>query len=371
MGSDRDIYISIIIPLFKVEHCIERCLKSIVVQKYRHFEIILIDDASPDNSQAIAKEYLNQHHLPFQIIQHKRNKKQGAARNTGLRQAKGQYILFVDSDDELAHEDVLSDYTAILQSHKYDFIESNFWVVNDNNEREIQTFTNGIHEARNLKSDVIVTSLLNKSLFVSPCNKLISKAFLNKKNILFPEEIYFEDNLWAFDLFLKAEMIYTTTVSTYVYHLTNPHSTTTVFAKDKLDDLLTIITRILSRIDNEHLLKDYPHFLLHAYIMRLVDGLLYKALTPNNMNFWNSYFDKMEKVYKKSDLGNLYAFNHLPTSLLFNLYKERKRVYESPPFFGKKIYLTLIQLMFLFSFEGKSGIFRKIQEKFIRRRAQS
>lgn len=367
MGSNKDIYISIIIPLYKVEHYIERCLKSIVNQNYTRFEIILIDDASPDNSQSKAKEYLFQSNIPYQIIHHKQNRKQGAARNNGLRQAKGQYILFVDGDDELAHEDVLSEYTAILMSHKYDFIESNFLIIHENNKREIQSFTKGIAEAKTIKSDAIFTSLLDKSLFVSPCNKLISKAFLIKNNIFFPEGIYFEDNLWAFDLFLKAEMIYITPISTYVYHLTNPHSTTTVFSKDKLDDLLTIITQILSRIDNEDLLKRFPHDHLNSYIMRLVDGLLYKTLTPNNKPFWNNYFDKMEKVYKKSDLGNFYNFNHIPSSLLFKLYKERKRVYECPPFFGKIIYQRLIQLIFLFAFEGKKGIFRKIQEKNIPR----
>ena len=90
--------ISVIVPIYNVEEYLEKCLDSLVNQTLKDIEIILINDGSPDNSEAIVKKYLKKY--KEKIIYHKKeNEGQGIARNYGIKLAKGEFISFVDSDD--------------------------------------------------------------------------------------------------------------------------------------------------------------------------------------------------------------------------------------------------------------------------------
>lgn len=91
--------ISVIIPVYKVETLLPRCIKSITQQTYRELEIILVDDGSPDDCPQICEEWASRDNR-IQVI-HKENAGMGRARNTGLQVASGDYVMFVDSDDYL------------------------------------------------------------------------------------------------------------------------------------------------------------------------------------------------------------------------------------------------------------------------------
>lgn len=95
-----DILISIIVPVYNVERYLNDCIKSIINQTYKNLEILLIDDGSTDSSGAICDKWST---LDNRIkVIHKKNEGQSVARNNGLKQAKGKYIAFVDSDDEIS-----------------------------------------------------------------------------------------------------------------------------------------------------------------------------------------------------------------------------------------------------------------------------
>lgn len=94
--------ISLIVPVYKVEKYLPRCLESVINQKFRDFEAILIDDGSPDKSGEICDYYAKQDDR-FKVI-HQKNKGVSAARNAGLKAASGKYIAFLDSDDEVDPE---------------------------------------------------------------------------------------------------------------------------------------------------------------------------------------------------------------------------------------------------------------------------
>ena len=89
--------LSVIVPVYKVENYLQRCLDSIISQTYKNLEIILVDDGSPDNSGKICDEYV-QKDKRIKVI-HQKNKGQGAARNAGIGASKGELITFIDSDD--------------------------------------------------------------------------------------------------------------------------------------------------------------------------------------------------------------------------------------------------------------------------------
>ena len=93
--------VSIIIPIYNVAPYIKRCLQSVADQTYKDIECILIDDCGSDNSINLAKEFIYDYkgNILFTILHHEENKGLSAARNTGLRYAKGEYVYFLDSDD--------------------------------------------------------------------------------------------------------------------------------------------------------------------------------------------------------------------------------------------------------------------------------
>ena len=99
--------ISVIVPVYKVESYIQRCVESILSQNYRDFELILVDDGSPDNCPAICDHYAA-HDMRVKVI-HQMNQGVSAARNNGVSIAKGEYVTFIDSDDYVA-----SNYLDVL-----------------------------------------------------------------------------------------------------------------------------------------------------------------------------------------------------------------------------------------------------------------
>ena len=181
------IQLSIIIPMYNVEKYIHKCIHSVVQNnlKRNDFEIIIVDDESPDKSLSIAtgiaKEFDN-----ITIISQK-NKGLGGARNTGIQNAKGKYVLFLDSDDFYTPNS-LQNILKIAFDNELEILEFGAIVVDSTNKiistvaisTENKIF-DGIYYWQNFNS-------IN-----SACNKLYLKEFLISNSILFKEKIYAED----------------------------------------------------------------------------------------------------------------------------------------------------------------------------------
>ena len=108
--SMKQVKFSIIIPVYKVEEYLEKCIKSVLNQTYKNFELILVDDGSPDKCPLICDNYAKIDSRVFVI--HKQNGGVSSARNEGIKVAKGEYIWFVDSDDFVEENslEILSEY---------------------------------------------------------------------------------------------------------------------------------------------------------------------------------------------------------------------------------------------------------------------
>ncbi|OCA88293.1 hypothetical protein A8F94_10875 [Bacillus sp. FJAT-27225] len=163
--------ISIIVPTYNSELTIEKCLSSILEQTYNDFEIIIIDDGSKDQSAKKAEDILNGINVKYTIIK-KKNGGASSARNKGLEIAKGEYIAFLDSDDQWLPEKL---------AESIDAIEKNKDVV----------------IVSNLASDTKTTSLYTKVSF----NKLLYKNYfftssvLVKKSVLDDRKLRFNESL--------------------------------------------------------------------------------------------------------------------------------------------------------------------------------
>lgn len=154
--------ISVVVPVFNVEKFLKRCVDSIIGQNFKDIEIILVDDGSTDKSGKICDEYEKEDER-IRII-HKENGGLSSARNAGMEIAKGDYLFFIDSDDWLSDENVLSDLFDEIKNNNSDFSYGLFNNANDTvvSERKFNM--------RYYKDDRLF--LLSNSHFFSAWNKL-------------------------------------------------------------------------------------------------------------------------------------------------------------------------------------------------------
>lgn len=203
--------ISVIIPVYNVEKYIRQCVDSVLEQSYKDFELILVDDGSPDNSPAICDEYA-QKDTRVSVI-HQKNLGVSAARNNGIRLAKGEWITFVDSDDW-----VCSDY---LEKFKVDEDDADLIIQG----LEYYDHRNGQYFRKIIINDCVIEGPDNQNV-VSENNLLgsgypVAKAFRRSiidKGLFFDTSIsYHEDHIFVLNAFAVASKIRLVNSTAYKY----------------------------------------------------------------------------------------------------------------------------------------------------------
>lgn len=200
---------SVIVPVYGVEKYLEECVTSITSQTFDDFEIILVDDKSPDNCPAMC-DGLAQKDPRIRVIHKEQNEGLGFARNTGMAAAKGDYIMFVDSDDTIAL-DTLQRCNEEL-SDGIDILVYGMKLCYEN-KQGITKWSEAIMPERtfyadtlSLKSDIF--ALLTRSrVFNYVCNKVYRRSFLTETNVFFEKTKLIEDFLFNIEIFKKAQKI--------------------------------------------------------------------------------------------------------------------------------------------------------------------
>ncbi|MDD7885827.1 glycosyltransferase family 2 protein [Flavivirga sp. 57AJ16] len=283
---------SIIIPMYNVAQYLDKCVKSIIAQNLKPgtFEVIMINDDSPDNSLEIATNLSKQYNF-ISIISQK-NKGLGGARNTGIQNAKGDYIIFLDADDWLISNSV-ENIIKISDKHKLDILEFGAHLVAESGET-----VNTISRSSN---EIIYNGIeyYNTIKYAgSACNKLYSRAFLQTNNLLFLEKIFGEDfefNTRA--LFFAKRILAVENVC--AAFLQSSNSITRNNDRAKKDKYLIDFTHILSSI------RDFRDRYSHTNQSESVSSFFNERLTMVNINafylmFKNNYsFNEINK-YKKT-----------------------------------------------------------------------
>lgn len=194
------ITISVIVPIYNVEKYLRRCINSILAQTYQNFELILVDDGSQDNCGRICEEYAKKDSRI--IVIHKKNGGLSDARNAGLNIAKGNYVVFIDSDDYIEY-DLLQSGIELLKDDLNALIVYGF--VTENEKQNIMSeFSNKIYES------TIFSSKSDKASFI--CNELLDyriswsawSKFYNR-DIIEANDLRFEDNkkIFAEDMYFN------------------------------------------------------------------------------------------------------------------------------------------------------------------------
>lgn len=177
-----DIKFSIIIPAYNAEKYIDETINSILKQTYQNYEIIVIDDASTDNTLAKVKPYNN-----IIVLQNEINMRQGTARNKGLAKATGDYIYFLDADDVLYSNNVLEKLANLIKKEPADLIYTGMDIQGRKSFQVIPTEETCTKEVR-----------LSEYEYSNVCSICWKRDFIEKNNIRFPEGISYEDVYFYF-----------------------------------------------------------------------------------------------------------------------------------------------------------------------------
>lgn len=229
---------SIILPVYKVEQYIQSCVDSILNQTYSDFEVILVDDGSPDRSPEICDDYTKKD--PRVKVIHKSNGGQADARNVGLEAAQGDYICYIDSDDYLADNGVLQMLAEKTESHP-DIVHYKFkeWFESDGHIADCRFDYNVLTEGRTLAE--IYCDLVDKDAYYnSAWSKIIRRELLIDNNIRFEKGIVGEDNEWYYHVVMVAESLVLVDEPLYVYRRRQGSTTTSTTRKNLLDQLYVL-----------------------------------------------------------------------------------------------------------------------------------
>lgn len=203
--------VSIIIPVYNVESYIADCLNSVINQTYNgDLECILVDDCTPDNSCTIIEKIIGEYNgkIQFKLIHHTQNKGLSGARNTGIDNATGDYLYFLDSDDKITNK-CIEDLTNPLLRHPYDVVVGHYIEIPGNGPEQ------GGQDDSFLTNDAVISHF---SLFpVMAWNKLVKRSFLISNNLYFKLGLIHEDELWNFQLLAKAGSAFFSHCFTYIY----------------------------------------------------------------------------------------------------------------------------------------------------------
>ena len=273
--------ISIIIPVYKVEKYLEKCIESVLKQTYTNLQIILVDDGSPDNCGKICDEYAKRDSR-IDVI-HKVNGGLSEARNVGISKAKGRYIGFVDSDDYIK-ENMYEILLNLIKKYDADVSICNLYDVIDESEY-IRNKENGIREYSRL--DILKEVLLDKNIQSYAWNKLYKKELFDE--IKYPIGKKYEDIGTTFYVFEKCNKIVVTSEPEYYYLKRSDSLVNNVTESTVLDYTEIIIQRYLYTKENIKELKKYNNYYLAKTLIT----------AHNDIELLGSISEKMQEKYKE------------------------------------------------------------------------
>jgi len=255
--------ISIIVPIWNTEKYLRRCLLSLVTQTIKDIEIVCVNDGSPDNSLDIINEFAAKDSR-IKVINQK-NQGVAVARNVGLKNATGLYVMWCDSDDEYMPDMCKKMFNAI-ETQKVDMVICAINVINDKLDSKL---TGDIGEYVRLKfsGKQSVNWNLIVHTDVSLPSKIMKKSLIDKYKMHFPDGLHFEDAYFFDQYFTASKIVYYMDEKLYYYHRNNDSIMSRSFKKTNISlDYIEIIPRTYAYLKANNLFDKYNDFFWHRFI---------------------------------------------------------------------------------------------------------
>lgn len=285
--------ISIIVPVYKVEKYLPECIDSILAQTFTEFELLLIDDGSPDKSGAICDEYASRD--PRIRVFHKENGGVSSARNLGIEEAKGEWITFVDGDDYLKRN--------YLDAFKFKEKKADLYLQGYIN------YINGEIESGSSFSENYMTKNLlkvyiegeKKKLLNSPVCKIFSSTIIRQNNIQFDYNTsYGEDHIFVLDYINHCSSVMVTIYQGYVYNHHEDSLTTRNIPYKEILYYSNIIREKQLQFVNKYDCPEVNSYIEEAYLLNIIKvimGYFSDRNLKHEMCVYNQIISRVNNIY--------------------------------------------------------------------------
>lgn len=267
---------SIIIPVYNVEKYIRKCLQTVMEQTFRDYEVIVVDDETPDNSMAIVEEFSEKYPGMIKII-HQKNTRQGGARNRGVREAQGEYILFVDSDDYVSLH-MLEVVDKHLKEQDCDILSFTYRMVTPHGKKLQAGGLGDLHPGRYVPS-------IDKEILLlpaGPVHKAYRRSFFLACDMWFPEKVLYEDAVVRI-YFAQANAVVLIEDCLY-YYVQTTNSSIRQKPSPKMLDILNMTQLVCEEFERRGLYELFREQLEAS----LIYGILYILDLINNSDKYNT-----------------------------------------------------------------------------------
>ncbi|MCM1084516.1 MAG: glycosyltransferase [Clostridium sp.] len=250
--------VSVIIPVYNVEKYLRRCLNSVLRQTYDDYEIICINDKSPDNSDKILAQYVRKFPDKISVYTNEENLGSGRTRERGLRHAEGEYVMFIDGDDYIK-SDYIEAYVSAMENGSYDMVIGGY--IRDVEGKK--------------KSHHVSDSIWSVLTYPVPWAKIFKKSFILDNHIEFSdircgEDIYFSLSLAYHNVRYKV-----INYAGYYYYFNKKSTMGSMdHSKNHEQFVASIYSRFMKKHDMARLDKDIRYVIEYSYIANMVNALI-------------------------------------------------------------------------------------------------
>ncbi len=250
--------VSIIIPCYNSEKYLKTAIDSVINQSLKEIEIILIDDGSTDKTSTMLQHYKMDDNR-VELITHHSNKGLAIARNSGIENATGEYLFFVDSDDYI-HPNSLEVLYEQAKREDLDILQSKYVLKKDGIKKVLQ------EDFVPLDKPLDGISYFHQNFFVSPMawGKLYNTDFIKQNSIKFPDR-YYEDMTFVFESISKAKRISNNLMPTYVYQVRDD-SISQKYGSKNIEDYKMVLNELQAYFIRPDFTDKYATFPVHFYL---------------------------------------------------------------------------------------------------------
>ena len=319
---------SIIVPIYNVEPFIRKCIESILNQSFDDYELILVDDGSPDNCPLICDEYA-EHDSRIKVI-HKKNGGLVSARNTGLHKATGEYVFYVDGDDWLSQDTLTVIWNKAISVSRPDMVIFNMTrVYEDHTENEPLFVQEGLYSEDKLEQEIKPFMMYDRRkpfyhglVFPSSGGKVIRREILLDHYCKEESLRMGEDNAFIFECLFYSKSVFFCDDYLYMYNQLNSSSIRSNYDARRFDNNHTLTEYIENRLGNREDYLDYQINAFKAYW--LIMAVFHEVKCGRNIFVSRNHIS--EKLYEYNTLKSIDC-NQLPifakgfiTLLKFHMY---------------------------------------------------